>query len=83
MHDQAPAPMETTMEAQVLEIRRVPSPDPRRYGRDDAIIWYQIEGHEPRSIRLAAEDLDDAKVAQAIKADQGERETWLKKRLSI
>ena len=71
------------MEAQVLEIRRVPSPDPKRYGRDDQIIWYQIEGHEPRSIRLPAEDLDDTKVAQAIKADQAERETWVKKSLSI
>lgn len=71
------------MEAQVLEIRRVPSPDPKRFGHDDAIIWYQIEGHEPRSLRVPAEDLADAKVAEAIKADQAERQEWLSKRLSI
>jgi len=71
----------------ILDKREVPSADPGRVGRMDAMITYQLDTFRTYLITMPNELLggaDEEKViVERIKADLAERERWTGRELQI
>jgi len=67
----------------LLDVRRLPSPDPARYGKQDAVIVYEVPPNHRGTIRLPAETLSDATIREAVQRDLKERSQWQGKELRL
>lgn len=71
----------------ILDKREIPSADPERVGKFDAMITYQVDTFRTYLITVPQEELtpetEDNVITQAIKADLVERERWAGKELQI
>lgn len=67
----------------IHDLRRIPSPDPQRMGKEDVLVTVLIEGGSYRIVRLPGEDFDEAKLKAAVKVQLAERAKWAGKKLSI
>jgi hypothetical protein len=70
-------------QVRIVDVRKLPSPDPQRYGKDDAIVLYELAPGTRYSVRLPAENLTDATITAAIRADMTERGKWQGKQLQL
>jgi hypothetical protein len=67
----------------IIDVRKLPSPDPARYGKDDAIVLYELAPGARYSVRLPAENLNEPAIKAAIAADIKERSPWQGKALQL
>jgi len=67
----------------ILDMRKLPSPDPARLGRDDMIVIYEHGAGQRSSVRLPAEALTEEAVKAAVTRDMEERGKWLGKTLQL
>jgi len=70
-------------QVRIIDVRKLPSPDPARYGRDDAIVLYETSPGARYSVRLPAEAMTEATIKAAITADIKERGPWQGKSLQL
>lgn len=71
----------------ILDKREVPSADPQRIGKFDALITYQADTFRTYIITIPDEALggpdEDQVVTAAIKADLAMREVWSSKEITV
>ena len=71
----------------ILDKREIPSADPARVGKFDAMITYQVDTFRTYLITVPNEELtpetEDEVIKAAIRADMAERERWASKELEI
>ena len=67
----------------IIDTRKIPSPDPKRMGKDDCIIVYETEPGVRSTFRIGAEDLNDEAVAAAIRIDVAGRQAWIGKTIQL
>lgn len=71
----------------IVDKREIPSADPARVGKLDAMIVYRLDGFRSYLVTLPNEKLggrdEDAVIAAAIKADLAERERFIGKEMEI
>lgn len=71
----------------ILDKREIPSADPLRVGKMDAMITYQVDTFRTYLITIPNEeltpDVEDEVIKAAIRTDLAERERWARKELEI
>lgn len=67
----------------VTRTRRTPSPNPKRKGKWDRIVIYELDTGEHDSVIVPDEDFSDATVLAAVKADVQEQGSWQKKEFRL
>jgi len=71
----------------ILDKREIPSADPARVGKFDALITYQVDTFRTYLITVPQEELtpeaEDEVIKAAIRKDLAERERWAGKELEI
>lgn len=67
----------------ILDIRDFPSTDPRRIGRMDRLITYQIDPYHTYVITIPKDEFTETKLKETIKKDAEERLVWLGKEIEI
>lgn len=71
----------------ILDKREIPSADPGRVGRMDAMITYQLDTFRTYLITLPNERLggpdEDKVITEAIRTDMTERERWANREIEI
>jgi hypothetical protein len=71
----------------ILDKREIPSADPTRVGKMDAMITYQIDTFRTYLITIPNEELtpevEDEVIRAAIRKDMAERERWAGKEIEI
>jgi hypothetical protein len=67
----------------ILDVRRMPSPDPARYGKTDAFVTYELLPNHRASIRLPNETLSEATIREAVTRDLKEHSQWRGKTLKL
>jgi hypothetical protein len=67
----------------ILDKRDFPSSDPKRIGKFDTVVTYQIDAFHTYLITLPKETFSDSALAEAIKKDIEERNKWVGKELKI
>jgi len=71
----------------ILDKREIPSAEPDRVGKFDAMITYQVDTFRTYLITVPQEELtpeaEDEVVKAAIRADLAERERWAGKELEL
>lgn len=70
-------------QVKLLEMRRIPSPDPARVGKFDVLVVYELEDRSQHATLLPEEGLTDQKLAEQIKKEAGERARLIGKTLTI
>jgi len=68
----------------IVDLTVIPSAEPGRVGKKDAIVTYQDEAMRVRVITIPYEEIEDkpddvvlAVITNAIKAQEGERVKWI------
>ena len=67
----------------VHAIRRTPSPDPKRPGKWDKIVIYELDNGTRDAVVIPEETFSDATLIAAVKADLQEKGQWLKKAFQL
>lgn len=71
----------------IIDKREVPSVDPARVGKYDAMITYSVDTFRTYLITLPDEKLggpdEEQVVSAAIKADLAERERWAERKIEV
>jgi hypothetical protein len=71
----------------IIDKREIPSADPQRVGKMDALITYQQDSFRTYLITLPNELLggpnEDQVVADAIRVDLAERQRWAEKEIEV
>ena len=67
----------------VLDKRDFPSTDPRRVGKMDTIITYQLDPFHTYVITMPKEDFTEPKLKEVIKTDIAERKQWINKEIEV
>jgi len=57
----------------VFDIRKVPSADPARIGKDDQLVMYELDPMRRYIVRIPVEEFSEERMLEAIKADMVER----------
>jgi len=68
---------------QIVDVRKLPSPDPQRLGKEDAIVVYALDPTHHYTVRIPAEELSEETIRQAVRRDIEERSKWLGKTISL
>lgn len=71
----------------IVDKREIPSADPARVGKMDAMITYSVDTFRTYLITLPNEQLggpdEEQVVSAAIKADLAERERWVERKIEV
>lgn len=71
----------------ILDKREIPSAEPARVGRMDAMITYQLDTFRTYLITIPNEQLQGADaekvIADAIREDLAEREKWANREIEV
>lgn len=71
----------------IIDKREIPSADPARVGRMDAMITYSVDTFRTYLITMPDELLggpdEDDVVREAIKVDLAERERWAERKIEV
>lgn len=71
----------------IVDKREIPSADPARVGKMDAMITYSIDTFRTYLITMPNELLggpdEEAVVSKAIKTDLAERERWVERKIEV
>jgi hypothetical protein len=67
----------------ILDKRDFPSSDPKRIGKFDTVVTYQIDAFHTYLVTIPKETFNDQTLAEAIKKDIEERNKWVGKELKI
>ena len=67
----------------VQDLRRLPSPDPTRMGKEDVIVTYQLADGGFRLVRLPSEGFDEDKLKAAVARELAERAKWAGKKFTV
>jgi len=67
----------------VFDIRKVPSADPTRIGKDDQLVMYELDPMRRYIVRIPVEEFSEEKMLEAIKADMAERAQYSGKEYEI
>lgn len=67
----------------ILDLREIPSADPKRIGKMDKVVSYQIDGKTTDLIVLPAETFTEDRLKAEIKAKSEERAKWVGKEFSM
>jgi len=67
----------------VFDIRKVPSADPARIGKDDQLVMYELDPMRRYIVRIPVEEFSEEKMLEAIKADMAERAQYSGKEYEI
>ncbi|MEM3092181.1 MAG: hypothetical protein QXW26_04725 [Candidatus Nitrosocaldus sp.] len=70
-------------EIEIVSVIDVPSLDPKRAGKFDTIITYRVDPMHTFSLRVAKDELTDAKIEQFVKADYEKKKTWIGKKITV
>ena len=70
-------------EIKIIELRTIPSPDPKRLGRMDRLVIYEAGEGNRDSVLVPNEDLTDETVTAAIAKQLQERGAWIGKKLQV
>jgi len=74
---------EKKVEAEILDVRKVPSTDPGRLGKFDILVTYRIGPAQVYMIRVAEEEFTEEQVTEAIKKDIEEKKRWIGRKITI
>jgi len=64
-------------EFKVIDIRRLPATDPKRMGRWDKVVIYELDDAQRHTVLVPEENLTDQVVIAAVRSDIKERGAWL------
>lgn len=67
----------------VFDIRKVPSADPARIGKDDQLVMYELDPMRRYIVRIPVEEFSEEKMLEAIKTDMAERAQYSGKEYEI
>jgi len=67
----------------VFDIRKVPSADPARIGKDDQLVMYELDPMRRYIVRIPVEEFSEERMLEAIKADMVERAQYSGKEYEI
>lgn len=70
-------------EATIVSVLDVPSQDPKRAGKMDALITYRIDPLHSFTISIPADDLTPDKVATAVRQDFQKRKAYINAKISL
>ena len=73
----------TGVQATVISVLDVPSTDPNRMGKMDALITYRIDPLHSFTIRLPAEGLTPDKVDAAVRSDYAVRKLLINRTVNL
>lgn len=69
--------------AQVISVLDVPSAEPNRLGKMDALVTYRIDPLNSFTIRIPAEGLTPEKIDTAVRADWNQRKQLLNRTVKL
>jgi len=70
-------------EFKVIDVQQLPSPDPRRMGKWDKVIVYELDPLRRYSVLVPAETFSEETLRAAVKADLETRAQWLNKKFQL
>jgi len=70
-------------ELTIKDVRRLPSANPKRMGKYDRLVVYEVAPGQAYVITAPDEDFTEAKLAEAIKTDLAERGEWVGKKITV
>ncbi len=63
----------------ILDMQDLPSPDPKRRGKMDRIVVYEIAPDNRAVLRMPKEEFTEDTLRAGVRAQQEERGQWLSK----
>ena len=76
-------PPTTPAEATVVSVLDVPSQDPQRAGKMDALITYRVDPLHSFTIVIPADGLTPDKVSAAVRQDFQKRKAYINQKISL
>lgn len=76
-------PPTTGVQATVISVLDVPSTDPTRVGKMDALITYRIDPLHSFTIRIPAENLTPDKIDAAVRSDYAVRKQYINRVVNL
>jgi hypothetical protein len=67
----------------VIDIRRVPSAEPNRVGKLDYLVTYQLDPFRTYMLTIAADELTDQLLVEAVKKDLASMERFAGREFSL
>ena len=67
----------------VVDVRRMPSPNPQRMGKYDQMVVYELGPGQRFVLSLPAEGFTEETLRAAVKADLAERGKWLNREIKL
>jgi hypothetical protein len=67
----------------ILDKRDFPSSDPKRIGKFDVVVTYQVDAFHTYLVTVPKETFSDSTLVEAIKKDIHEREAYVGKEFKI
>ena len=72
-------PTELGIEVKIIDIRKIPSIEPGRFGKFDVMVVYQTPDGNVYTIKIPEESFSEEELKLAIKKDLQERTKWVGK----
>jgi hypothetical protein len=67
----------------VVDVRRLPSADPRRMGKYDRLVMLELGPNLRDTVTVADEEFTEAKVKTAVEALMKERGAWVGREFEV
>jgi len=67
----------------VIDIREFPSTDPKRVGKFDVVVTYQLDAFRTYIVTIPKEEFTEAKLKEVIRKELEEKERWIGREIEL